>query len=77
METNLKEKLFYNIGEVAEAFNVNPSLLRYWEKEFKILKPKKTVKGTRKYSSNDIKNFKLIYNLLKIEVLLLRVQKKK
>ena len=65
METNLKEKLFYNIGEVAEAFNVNPSLLRYWEKEFKILKPKKTVKGTRKYSSNDIKNFKLIYNLLK------------
>ena len=65
MEINLKEKLFYNIGEVAEAFNVNPSLIRYWEKEFKILKPKKTLKGTRKYNSVDIKNLKLIYNLLK------------
>ena len=38
MKINLKEKLFYNIGEVAEAFNVNPSLIRYWEKEFEILK---------------------------------------
>ena len=65
MEINLKEKLFYNIGEVAEAFNVNPSLIRYWEKEFKILSPKKTLKGTRKYNSVDIKNLKLIYNLLK------------
>ena len=41
MKINLKEKLFYNIGEVAEAFNVNPSLIRYWEKEFEILNPKK------------------------------------
>ena len=65
MEINLKEKLFYNIGEVAEAFNVNPSLIRYWEKEFEILNPKKTLKGTRKYNSVDIKNLKLIYNLLK------------
>ena len=65
MEINLKEKLFYNIGEVAEAFNVNPSLIRYWEKEFEILNPKKTLRGTRKYNSVDIKNLKLIYNLLK------------
>ena len=65
MEINLKEKLFYNIGEVAESFNVNPSLIRYWEKEFEILNPKKTLKGTRKYNSVDIKNLKLIYNLLK------------
>ena len=43
MKINLKEKLFYNIGEVAEAFNVNPSLIRYWEKEFEILNPKKTL----------------------------------
>ena len=54
MKINLKEKLFYNIGEVAEAFNVNPSLIRYWEKEFEILNPKKTLKGTRKYNSVDI-----------------------
>ena len=65
MKINLKEKLFYNIGEVAEAFNVNPSLIRYWEKEFEILNPKKTLKGTRKYNSVDINNLKLIYNLLK------------
>lgn len=65
MEINLKEKLFYNIGELAEAFNVNPSLIRYWEKEFEILNPKKTLKGTRKYNSVDVKNLKLIYNLLK------------
>jgi DNA-binding transcriptional MerR regulator len=65
MENNFKEKLFYNIGEVAKAFNVNPSLIRYWEKEFEILNPKKTLRGTRKYNSVDIKNLKLIYNLLK------------
>jgi len=66
MEINLPEKLYYSIGEVSKAFNVNTSLLRYWEKEFDILNPKKTVKGTRKYSSIDIKNLKLIYNLLKV-----------
>ena len=69
MKINLKEKLFYNIGEVAEAFNVNPSLIRYWEKEFEILNPKKTLKGTRKYNSVDINNLKLIYNLLKTYIL--------
>jgi DNA-binding transcriptional MerR regulator len=66
MEIKLPEKLYYNIGEISKAFNVNPSLLRFWEKEFDILNPKKTIKGTRKYNSVDIKNLKLIYNLLKL-----------
>ena len=66
MEIKLPEKLYYNIGEISKAFNVNPSLLRFWEKEYDILNPKKTIKGTRKYNSVDIKNLKLIYNLLKI-----------
>ena len=77
MEINLKEKLFYNIGEVAEAFNVNPSLIRYWEKEFEILNPKKTLKGTRKYNSVDVKNLKLIYNLLKNRGFTIEGEKKK
>ena len=55
MEIKLPEKLYYNIGEISKAFNVNPSLLRFWEKEFDILNPKKTIKGTRKYNSVDIK----------------------
>ena len=66
MEIKLPEKLYYTIGEISKAFNVNPSLLRFWEKEFDILNPKKTLKGTRKYNSIDIKNLKLIYNLLKV-----------
>ena len=66
MKINLQEKLYYNIGEISNAFNLNASLLRFWEKEFEILNPKKTVKGTRKYNSIDIENLKLIYNLLKI-----------
>ena len=44
MRAKLPEKLYYNIGEVAEAFDVNPSLIRFWEKEFEILAPKKTPK---------------------------------
>ena len=77
MKINLKEKLFYNIGEVAEAFNVNPSLIRYWEKEFEILNPKKSSKGTRKYSSVDLKNIKLIYDLVKIKGFKIEGAKKK
>ena len=51
MELNLPEKLYYNIGEISKAFNIKPSLLRFWEKEFDILTPKKNISGTRKYSS--------------------------
>ena len=67
MELNLPEKLYYNIGEISKAFNIKPSLLRFWEKEFDILKPKKNISGTRKYSSVDLKNIKLIYDLVKVK----------
>ena len=59
------QRLYYNIGEVAEMFSVNPSLLRFWEKEFDIIKPKRNQKGTRFYTLKDIDNLHLIYNLVK------------
>ncbi|MEJ6675701.1 MAG: MerR family transcriptional regulator, partial [Polaribacter sp.] len=55
----------YTIGEVAKAFEVNTSLLRYWEKEFKEIQPKKKTSGVRKYTPQDVQNIKLIYHLLK------------
>lgn len=64
MEIHLPEKRYYSIGEVAKAFNVNPSKIRFWEKEFDSLSPKKNAKGTRKYSQQDIDNLHLIYNLV-------------
>ena len=60
-----KEKLYYSIGEVAEMFKVAPSLIRFWEKEFDILKPKKNAKGNRKFTPEDVKNLQLIYHLVK------------
>ena len=65
MHVNLPEKLYYTIGEVSKAFNVNSSLIRFWEKEFEILKPKKNSNGTRRYSSIDIENFQTIHHLVK------------
>jgi DNA-binding transcriptional MerR regulator len=59
------EKIYYSIGEVAEMFKVNTSLLRYWEKEFKMLHPKKNLKGERHYTKKDIESFRLIYQLVK------------
>lgn len=59
------EKLYYSIGEVAEMFQVNTSLIRYWEKEFSILKPHKNKKGDRLFTKEDIENFKMIYYLVK------------
>lgn len=59
------EKLYYAIGEVAEMFQVNASLIRYWEKEFDIIKPKKNKKGNRYFTRQDIDNFHLIYHLVK------------
>jgi DNA-binding transcriptional MerR regulator len=61
----MADKLYYTIGEVAGMFNVNPSLIRFWEKEFSILKPQKNKKGNRLFTSKDIENFRLIYNLVK------------
>jgi DNA-binding transcriptional MerR regulator len=65
MHIDLPEKRYYKIGEVAKAFNVNASLVRFWEKEFDIIKPKKNAKGNRLFTPDDISNFKLIYNLVK------------
>ncbi len=65
MHIELPEKLYYSIGEVANAFNVNTSLIRFWEKEFDVLQPKKNAKGNRKFTPKDIKNLELIYHLVK------------
>ena len=65
MKINLPDKLYYSIGEVAKAFNVNASLIRYWEQEFPIIKPKKNKKGNRYFTPEDIKNLKIIYHLVK------------
>ena len=65
MHINLPEKLYYTIGEISKAFSVNPSLIRYWEKEFDVLQPKKTIKGTRRYSAVDIEKFQIIHHLVK------------
>ncbi len=65
MYINLPEKRYYKIGEVAKAFGVNTSLIRFWEKEFDVLKPKKNAKGDRKFTSEDVKNLELIYYLVK------------
>ena len=59
------EKLFYKIGEVADMFAVNVSLIRFWEKEFDILKPKKNKKGNRLFTKKDIDNLKIVYHLVK------------
>lgn len=59
------DKLYYSIGEVAEMFEVNTSLIRFWDKEFDIIKPKKNNKGNRLFTPTDIKHFRLIYHLVK------------
>lgn len=69
-------KLYYTIGEVSEMFGVNTSLIRFWEKEFDIIKPKKNKKGNRLFTPEDIDNFKVIYNLVKEQGLTLEGAKK-
>lgn len=59
------EKKYYTIGEVADELNVATSLIRFWEGEFDIIKPKKNRKGNRQFTNEDIKNVKLIYYLVK------------
>lgn len=59
------EKMYFSIGELAKAFDVNASMIRFWDKEFDILKPKKNAKGNRQFTQEDVKNLKLIYHLLK------------
>ena len=65
MHINLPDKLYYSIGEVAKAFKVNASLIRFWETEFDVIQPKKNAKGNRKFTKEDIKNLELIYHLVK------------
>jgi DNA-binding transcriptional MerR regulator len=71
------EKLYYTIGEVAKIFNVNTSLIRFWEKEFEIIKPHKNKKGNRLFTPEDIENFHLIYHLVKEKGLTLKGAEKK
>lgn len=59
------KKIFYSMGEVSEMLDVNPSLLRFWEKKFDILRPKKNKKGNRMFTPEDIRNLKIIYHLVK------------
>lgn len=71
------EKLYYSIGEVADMFEVNVSLVRFWEKEFDILKPKKNKKGNRMFTTKDVDNLKIIYHLVKERGYTLEGAKKK
>jgi DNA-binding transcriptional MerR regulator len=59
------EKLYYSIGEVSQMFGVNTSLIRFWEKEFDIIKPTKNKKGNRLFTQQDVDNFHKIFHLVK------------
>ncbi len=65
------EKIYFSIGEVAGMFSVNTSLIRFWEKEFDIIKPHKNKKGNRLFTQKDVDNFRIIYHLVKEEGLTL------
>ncbi len=70
-------KHYYGIGEVAEMFHVNTSLIRYWDNEFSILKPRKNRKGDRLFRPEDIRNLQLIYHLLRERKFTIEGAKKK
>ena len=59
------DRVYYSIGEVARMFNVNTSLIRFWEKEFDIIKPRKNKKGNRLFTPKDVDNFHKIFHLVK------------
>lgn len=61
----MAEKLFYSMGEVAEMFDVNASLIRHWESQFSVIRPKRNKKGNRLFSPEDVENLKMIYHLVK------------
>jgi len=80
MEKNTElapDKLFYTIGQVAEMFKVNTSLIRFWEKEFDIINPNKNKKGNRLFTKTDIENFHIIFHLVKERGMTLRGAKQK
>ncbi|MGM0528884.1 MAG: MerR family transcriptional regulator [Bacteroidota bacterium] len=72
-----KKKLFYSIGEVAEMLGEQTSAVRYWEKEFDIIKPQKNKKGNRMFTYEDIENLKMIHYLLKEKGMTIAGVKKK
>lgn len=74
---NKSSKIYYSIGEVSKMFNVNTSLIRFWEKEFSILKPHKNKKGNRLFTKSDLDNLHIIYNLVKERGYTLEGAKKK
>ena len=61
----MSQKLYYKIGEIAKRYDVNPSLIRYWEQEFDFIKPKKSAKGTRLFTQKDVDHFEIIYHMVK------------
>lgn len=61
----LPKKLYYGIGEVSKAFDVNASLIRFWEKEFSSIKPKKHANGQRYFTTDDIKAIEIVFHLVK------------
>jgi DNA-binding transcriptional MerR regulator len=65
LRQELPEKLYYSISEISEHFGVAQSLLRYWETEFSVIKPKRNKKGTRFYTAKDVSYIGLIYHLVK------------
>ena len=67
IKNNELSKLYYSIGELAKLLNVNPSLLRFWEREFKLIVAKKNNKGNRLYSVKEIQEINKIYQLVKIQ----------
>ena len=76
MLVKLPAKRYYTIGEIARAFNVNTSLLRFWEKEFNEIQPKKKQSGARKYTPEDVIIIEKIYLLLKQKGLTIEGAKK-
>ncbi len=60
-------KKYYTIGEVAKLIGVSTSLLRFWEKEFPVIRPKKSSKGNRQFTSEDIEHVKMVYHLVKVK----------
>lgn len=67
MEDNNTEKYYYTIGEVAKMFGVNTSMIRYWENEFDVLRPRKNKKGNRMFTQRDVRYVHVIYHLTKVK----------
>ena len=66
-ETKTTGKYYYSIGEVADMFGVNTSMIRYWEKEFDVLRPRKNKKGNRLFTERDVRYVHVIYHMLKVK----------